>query len=128
VTWPTWAQLLPHLIELDPATTADDRLRHLACDAALYLLRRGDTTSAMPFVHRLYQQWRERIGPDDLHTLTAANELAHAHFLLGDYQRARALVEDTLPRWQQKFGEGHAGTLRSANDQGNVMITSRDHL
>ncbi|MEU5853505.1 FxSxx-COOH system tetratricopeptide repeat protein [Saccharopolyspora shandongensis] len=119
--WPEWARLLPHLVEVDPATTDNERLRSLACDAALYLLRRGDVTSAMPFVRRLYEQWRERIGPDDIHTLTAANEVAHSHYLLGEFHEAHVLIEDTLPRWQEEFGDDHLGTLRSMNDLGVIL-------
>ncbi|WP_328592431.1 FxSxx-COOH system tetratricopeptide repeat protein [Saccharopolyspora elongata] len=119
--WPEWARLLPHLVEVDPATTENERLRSLACDAALYLLRRGDVTSAMPFVRRLYERWRDRIGPDDVHTLTAANEVAHSHFQLGEYHEAHALIEDTLPRWQENFGDNHVGTLRSWNDLAVIL-------
>ncbi|MFI0468572.1 FxSxx-COOH system tetratricopeptide repeat protein [Saccharopolyspora sp. 5N102] len=118
--WPEWARLLPHLVEMDPATTENERLRSLACGAALYLLRRGDVTSAMPFVRRLYEQWRDRIGPDDIHTLTAANEVAHSHYQLGEFHKAHALIEDTLPRWQETFGDG-VGTLRSMNDLGVIL-------
>ncbi|MEV0082290.1 FxSxx-COOH system tetratricopeptide repeat protein [Saccharopolyspora sp. NPDC050642] len=120
VAWPEWARLLPHLVETDPATTDSERLRSLACSAVLYLLRRGDVTSAMPFVRRLYEQWRDRIGPDDIHTLTAANEVAHSQYLLGEYHEAHALIEDTLPRWQANFGD-HAGTLRSMSDFGVIL-------
>ncbi|MEV0698415.1 FxSxx-COOH system tetratricopeptide repeat protein [Saccharopolyspora sp. NPDC050389] len=120
MAWPEWARLLPHLVEADPATTGNERLRSLACDAALYLLRRGDVASAMPFVRRLYEQWRERIGPDDIHTLTAANEVAHSHYQLGEFHKAHVLIEDTLPRWQENFGGDHVGTLRSMNDLGVI--------
>jgi hypothetical protein len=120
-TWPRWAELLPHLMELDPATSGNERLRLMANGAALYLLRRGDTRSALPFVRRLYEQWRERIGPDDRNTLTAATELAHTYHLLGYDRRARVLIEDTLPRWRREFGPDDAGTLRSGSDLGVVV-------
>ncbi|MEV0056090.1 FxSxx-COOH system tetratricopeptide repeat protein [Saccharopolyspora shandongensis] len=121
VAWPEWARLLPHLVEVDPATTDNERLRSLACDAALYLLRRGDVTSAMPFVRRLYERWRERIGPDDIYTLTAANEVAHSHYQLGEIHQAYVLIEETLPRWRANFGDDHIGTLRSMSDLSVIL-------
>ena len=42
-TWPAWARLLPHLLALDPAATSNPALRDLACDAAWYLIMRGDS-------------------------------------------------------------------------------------
>ena len=44
-TWPAWARLLPHLLALDPAATSNPDLRRLACDAARYLILRGDSRS-----------------------------------------------------------------------------------
>jgi hypothetical protein len=120
-TWQKWAQLLPHILELGPANSDNSKLCGLASDAALYLLRRGDTASAMPFVQRLHDQWRIRIGPDDRNTLTAATEIAHAHYLRGEYRTALQLVEDTLPRWQREFGSDDPSTLRSLSDLATVL-------
>ena len=68
-TWPGWARLLPHLLALDPAATSNPGLRGLACDAARYLILRGDARGGHDLASRLYQQWRERLGPDDADTL-----------------------------------------------------------
>ena len=40
--WPAWAAILPHLLVADLAATDNKALRDLACDAARYLLKRGD--------------------------------------------------------------------------------------
>jgi hypothetical protein len=41
--WPGWAQLLPHILAIDPATSTNADLRDLGCHASYYLLMRGDT-------------------------------------------------------------------------------------
>ena len=51
--WPGWARLPPHLVTLDLAATSNENLRDLACDAAWYLIRRGDARSGGDLVHAL---------------------------------------------------------------------------
>ena len=46
VTWPRWAQLMPHLLAADLAATEHPGLRGMACNACRYLLARGDTRTA----------------------------------------------------------------------------------
>ena len=46
VTWPRWAQLMPHLLAADLAATDSRDLRWMACNACWYLLARGDTRTA----------------------------------------------------------------------------------
>lgn len=76
--WADWAVLLPHLLALGPAAAATDGLRSLACDAARYLTSRGDGRAARDLADSLYEEWRKRLGPDDLHTLSAAASLGKA--------------------------------------------------
>lgn len=45
ITWPGWAQLLPHILAIEPSASRDPGLRSLACNATWYLLKRGDTRS-----------------------------------------------------------------------------------
>lgn len=45
-TWPAWADLLPHLRVLDLTGTDDDQLAWQACEASVYLLRRGSSRPA----------------------------------------------------------------------------------
>ena len=46
----------------------------------------------------LYQQWRERLGGDDVYTLAIAHNLALALRDMGRYAEARDLDEDSLGR------------------------------
>lgn len=46
VTWPRWAQLMPHLLAADLVGTDNAGLRWMACNACWYLLSRGDSRAA----------------------------------------------------------------------------------
>jgi TIR domain/Tetratricopeptide repeat/NB-ARC domain len=120
-TWPAWARLLPHLLAADLANTADLDLRDLACDAARYLVKRGDSRGSQALASYLYREWRGRLGTDDRHTLSAARSLAAAVRQMGRYADARQLDEDTLARRRRVLGEDHPDTLRSANGLANDL-------
>ena len=122
-TWPGWARLLPHLLALEPGAASNAGLRDLADEVAWYLLRRGDTPNAHTLALRLYQQLRVGSGPDDTHTLKAANTLARALGHLGRHREARELDEDTLTRRRRILGADHPATLISAN---NLAVDLRD--
>ena len=114
-TWPGWAQLLAHLLALDPDASAE-ALVGLTYDAAWYLIRRGDARAACDLARRLYQQRLDQLGPDDTRTLSAASTVAFALDNMGRYDQARELNEDTLTRKRRVLGEDHPNTLNSANN------------
>jgi transcriptional regulator with XRE-family HTH domain len=113
--WPRWARLLPHLQALDPGATGNPALRALACQAAWYLLRRGDARGGHDLAASLHQNWRERLGPDDRDTLRAAQPFARALWQMGRYHQALELDEDTLARCRGVLGEDHPDTLHCAH-------------
>jgi hypothetical protein len=69
--WPRWAQILPHLLATDPASSPSSNLRDLACRAAWYLGHRSQNHLFGDLAEHLYKQWCENLGPDDRHTLEA---------------------------------------------------------
>jgi hypothetical protein len=113
-TWPRWAQLMPHLLAADLAATDDPGLRWLACDACWYLLARGDTRTGHDLASPVYQQWNDRLGGDDPHTLSIVHYLAWALQEMGRHADARDLDEDSLARERRLRGEDHPSTLASA--------------
>ena len=115
-TWPGWACLLPHLLALDPAGSTSEGLHDLACDAAWHLIRRGDTRSGHDLARRLYDQWRELLGPDHRHTLMAANVLADALRQTGPYNESRQLDEDNFARHRRLHGADDRLTRASAHN------------
>ena len=114
VTWPRWAQLMPHLLAADLAVTDRPDLRWMACDACWYLLARGDTRTGHDLAADLRQQWRDRLGDDVEQVRGAAHYLAWALRDMGSYAAARELDEDTLARSRRVLGEDHDQTLSSA--------------
>ena len=124
VTWPRWAQLMPHLLVADLAATGNQGLRKMACNACWYLLARGDTRTAYDLAADLRQHWRDRLGDDDENTLAVVGYLAWALRAMGHYAEARELDEDTLARRRRVLGEDHPDTLTSANNLGNDLRNS----
>ncbi len=113
--WPGWARMLPHLLATDPAASPSPDLRDLACSAASDLFYRNDIHPARDLAEHLHQQWGERLGADDRHTLRAAHTLVLLLAIVGPYRQARQLGEDTLARCRRVLGADDPDTLDAAN-------------
>ena len=124
VTWSRWAQLLPHLLAINPATSSALEIRKLTRNASWYLLMRGDIKGGYALAEHLYQQWRRQLGPDDEQTLSAASSLAEALGQMGRFVEARSLHKEILARRRRVLGDDHPDTLSSASnlavDLGNL--------
>jgi hypothetical protein len=116
VTWPRWAQLMPHLLVADLAATSSPDLRWMACNACWYLLARGDTRTAYDLASDLRQHWGERLGDDHEHMRIVALYIAAALRDMGRYAEARDLDQDTLDRQRRAQGEDHPNTLAAASN------------
>ncbi|MBL7520782.1 tetratricopeptide repeat protein [Frankia sp. CNm7] len=126
VWWSQWAGFLPHLLATDPVDSPSPQAHRLACDAVWYLLARGDTHAAQRLAADMYHRWRDRFGPDDQRTLTAANRLARAHRDLGQYAQARDLDAETLTQRGRVLGADHPDTLTSASNLARDLRTLGD--
>jgi len=122
VTWPRWARLTPHVLAADLTATDTSALRELAGHMCWYLLERGDTRTAHDLASGLHQQWRDRLGEDHPHTLTAAHYLAWTLLEMGRHAESRDLNHDTLGRRRRILGPDHPDTLYSAH---NLAINLR---
>jgi hypothetical protein len=125
-TWPGWAQVLAHLLALDPDASTE-ALAGLTFDAAWYLIRRGDAGAAYDLARRLYEHHLDQFGPDDARTLSAASIVATALGDMGRYDRARELDEDTLARYRRVLGEDHPDTLASASNLAIRLRATGEH-
>jgi tetratricopeptide (TPR) repeat protein len=114
-TWQEWAKMVPHLLGVRPAATGGPALRDLACNAAWYLIERGDPDAAARLSQDLLAQWRTELGPDDVHTLWAARCLARAYREQGRYEDARHLYQEALERARHALGDDDPHTLRLAH-------------
>jgi hypothetical protein len=122
VTWPRWARLTPHVLAADLAATDDPAVRELASQTCWYLIERGDIRTAHQLANGLLQRWRERLGEDHEHTLTAAHYLAWTLLEMGRYAESRDLNQHTLHRRCRVLGQDHPDTLYSAH---NLAISLR---
>jgi tetratricopeptide (TPR) repeat protein len=121
VTWPRWAQLMPHLLAADLAGTDRSDLRWMACNACEYLLHRGDTRPAHDLAADLRHHWRDRLGDDHQDTLATALYVAWALRDMGRYAEARELAEDTLAGFRRALGEGHPNTVTAASNLAETL-------
>jgi hypothetical protein len=75
--------------------TANPALRRLIIDQVRRLHLRGGHVEAMRFGQDTLRVWRDRLGPDDLHVLALAVEVAIAMQLDGHAADARKLILET---------------------------------
>jgi TIR domain/Tetratricopeptide repeat/NB-ARC domain len=113
-SWSGWAELLPHILAINPAASNDPDLRGLACRANGYLLMLG-ARSGHDTAEHLHQEWLLKLGDDDRHTLWAASNLAEALRQKAQYAEARDLDLKTLAYRRLTLGEDHRETLSSAS-------------
>ena len=116
ISWPAWAQLLPHILAVGSSAISDTSFRNLACNANWYLLTRGDAHGGHDLAKNLHEQWLSQLGSDDPHTLWAASNLAEALRQRGQSAEALQLDEDTLKRRRKVLGKDHPDTLTSATN------------
>jgi tetratricopeptide (TPR) repeat protein len=116
--WGGWASILSHLLAVDLGAASSPSLRELAGRAATYMHRRGDVRGSYALAGYLYAQWRDRLGPDEHQTITAAHALADALRGMGRYKEAKELDTDILARWRRALGDDHLDTLRCASNLG----------
>jgi tetratricopeptide (TPR) repeat protein len=121
VTWPRWAQLMPHLLAADLAATTNADLRRMAGRACWYLLARGDTRTAYDLASDLRQHWRERLGDDDEDTQTITLNLGRALSAMSRYAEARDLYQDLLDRLRRVLGADDRNTLIAANNLAIIL-------
>jgi hypothetical protein len=127
VTWPRWAQLMPHLLAADLAATGSRDLRWMACDACWYLLSRGDTRAAHDLASDLRRRWRERLGDDDESTRAATHYVAWTLRERGRYAEARDLDQDTLDRARRIEGADNSNTLVYATHLASDLSMLGEH-
>jgi tetratricopeptide (TPR) repeat protein len=113
--WQRWARMMPHLLAVDPAGSDDSSIRDLTCDAAWYLIERGDGEASARLAADALKRWTAEEPADTYHLLWAARALARAHRQQGRYAIAREIYDRALPASREALGEDHPHTLRLAH-------------
>jgi hypothetical protein len=111
--WPRWAQLMPHLLATNPASSEDLRLRATASDAAWYLIMRGDSQAGLDLARRLYRDPGGSSEDEEI-SFAAGNSITTALTRLGRFGEAREIGEEMLNRVRQRYSEHHPKTLPAA--------------
>lgn len=94
--WPRYAPLLPHALVLDLAADLNRACRELLISVAGHLVARADAEAARDLVGPALESWRVELGPDSPLVLSAAEQLAQAHYRLGQYAAAVELDREVL--------------------------------
>jgi hypothetical protein len=127
VSWPGWAQLMPHILAIDPAASSDPAVRSLANNATWYLLKHGDARGGHDLARHVYEEWARQLGSDDTFTLWAANSIGEALRMQGQYVEARRIDEDSLARERRVSGEDHPYTLTLARNLAAGLTNLGEH-
>jgi tetratricopeptide (TPR) repeat protein len=112
--WGRYDWIWPHLGPSEAARCDAEDTRQLLIDRVRYLWKRGEYEAALQFGHRLAEQWRERLGPDDRQTLYLRFHVANVLRSQGRYAEALAEDTDILARQQAVLSEYHPHTLQTA--------------
>ena len=127
VVWSAWGLLLPHVLNLYPATNYEPAVCGTGCDAVRYLLQRGNARAASGFARRLYEHWETQLGADSHWTVEAARLLVYALLDMGRYSEASQLNEDIVAAQKHMLGEDDPDMLVSASSLARILTATGDY-
>ncbi len=126
-TWPTCAELLPHVLAVTKTAEALGIERQATArvlnDAAGYLWRRAELAEATALVERALAIDEAAYGPNHPEVATDLNNLGAILRAQGDLDGARSLHERALRIREARLGADHPTTARSLN---NVAVGLSD--
>jgi tetratricopeptide (TPR) repeat protein len=112
--WEQYTEILPHVETSGMLECEDPDVCHTVLNVVRYLLARGDFRSGVELAKRALKEWRRRLGPDDLRTISLIRLLGAAQRSLGRLDEAREMNADALRRLRATVGEEHEDTLNLA--------------
>ncbi|MGH3776599.1 MAG: FxSxx-COOH system tetratricopeptide repeat protein [Pseudonocardiaceae bacterium] len=113
-SWPTYAQLWPHVRASGVLDWESHDARQLVADLVRYQLRRGDFDSSQQLAEDALARWLPVYGPDDLTILVMQFHRANALRAQANYATAREIDEDVRSRLDRLVGANHEYTLMTA--------------
>ncbi|MFI1101276.1 FxSxx-COOH system tetratricopeptide repeat protein [Streptomyces melanogenes] len=114
----TWAQfntIWPHLTPSGARLCDEPETRRLLIDRVRYLWKRGDFNAAANLAEDLREEWREKLGPNDLQYLYLRFHLSNILRSRGRYVEAMELDEETLARQTEVLGASHPHTYMTTS-------------
>jgi tetratricopeptide (TPR) repeat protein len=109
-TWPRFAVIWPHLTASEARYCTEPETRRLLIDRVRYRWKRGDFPGAGQLAGELLDDWRERLGEDDIQYLYLRGQLANVLRSQGRFVEARAINEELLARQRELLGPTHPYT------------------
>jgi hypothetical protein len=114
VTWPAYADLVPHVFAIGDAVDAHPGARRLLIDALAYFNTISDTRDARRVAGGVHDRWRRTLGPDHPDTLTLAAHLTLAMMWDAAAREGADLGADGLARAVHTRGADDPLSLRLA--------------
>jgi tetratricopeptide (TPR) repeat protein len=111
-TWPTYADLYPHIIGSRAFDCDEAWVRQLVINEAKYLWKWGAHDSSRDLAGRTYEAWREKFGDEDVETtIEIARWLAWMNFVVGQFGESRDLNDRIYQVFRRLRGDDDEDTL-----------------
>jgi tetratricopeptide (TPR) repeat protein len=117
-SWARHRQIAPHVIPSGLVHSDDPHVRQVLIDQIRYAFSVGDFVTSRRLAEHALENWRSRLGPDDVMTLRARFHLGNALRMLGEHEQARRETQETYDRLERTLGPEHEYTLAVANSLG----------
>ncbi|WP_155123527.1 MULTISPECIES: FxSxx-COOH system tetratricopeptide repeat protein [unclassified Actinoplanes] len=117
-TWSRHRQITPHVVPSGLVFSDDPHVRQVLVDQIRFYFSTGDYAQSRRIAEHALENWRSRLGPDDVMTLRVRFHLGNALRLLGDYRHAREETLEAHSILERTLGAGHEYTLAVANSLG----------
>ncbi|WP_055589973.1 FxSxx-COOH system tetratricopeptide repeat protein, partial [Streptacidiphilus griseoplanus] len=112
--WERFEELWPHLGPSKAQDCREPATRQLLIDRVRYLWKRGEFDHALALGGQLDEVWTEKLGMEDVQTLSLRFHRANVLRTKGDYQAALELDQATLERQQAVLNPRHADVLTTS--------------
>ncbi|GAB1508993.1 FxSxx-COOH system tetratricopeptide repeat protein [Actinophytocola sp. KF-1] len=117
-SWPRYRELLPHAYAAEVVNCTDSWVRQLVINLMRFLFQWGDHDEAANLAQQAYEDFTEKLGPNDPQTLEVALRLGIYLWALGRFAEAAELNQRTLERRVHVSGENSEETFAI---QANVL-------
>lgn len=112
-SWPKYTELNVHLVASNAIECESQEVRDLLYNQARFLYEWGDHERSAKHSRRMYDIWRDRLGPDHQETLKIGLWLGFMLWVLGHYDEAAELNAGILEAYQRTVGEVHEDTIEA---------------